>query len=195
MKMCADDVRDSMPLFRSGCGGSTPTSALQIRFHPIGLKCALDLNRLWHSRMPNLPLWNVRTKHGFAYVASYEGRYYATAIWSTPIARQLDTGTILELRRMAISEDAPKNLASRMLGWMVRELRKDPQWTNAISYQDTEVHRGTIYKASGWIATNTSTGKTGWDTGGKTYGSRRKVMTRHQSQGTAPKVRWEMSLQ
>jgi hypothetical protein len=56
-----------------------------------------------------------------------------------------------ELRRMAIAPQAPKNTASRLLRIMTLMIRREkPQIVKLISYQDTAVHRGTIYKASGW---------------------------------------------
>lgn len=59
-----------------------------------------------------------------------------------------------------------------------------PHITNLISYQDTEVHSGTIYKAAGWKETTRKiVGKTGWNS--------RK---RNQMQTTADKVRWDMSV-
>jgi hypothetical protein len=57
----------------------------------------------------------------------------------------------LELRRLAIAPDAPRNTATRMLAIMVREIRKlRPEVVNLVSYQDTEVHTGGIYKGAGW---------------------------------------------
>jgi hypothetical protein len=60
----------------------------------------------------------------------------------------------MELKRMAISDDAPKNTASRMISYMVRDIRKGfPSVPRLISYQDPAVHSGTIYRASGWQCT------------------------------------------
>ena len=55
---------------------------------------------------------------------------------------------------MAIAEDAPKNTASRMLGWMRRYIKKHLQHISLLFPQDTDVRDGTIYKASGWIVAN-----------------------------------------
>jgi hypothetical protein len=55
------------------------------------------------------------------------------------------------LRRLACSPAAPRNTCSCFLGWMVRYFKKAcPQHEKCISYQDLDVHKGTIYKASGW---------------------------------------------
>jgi hypothetical protein len=67
---------------------------------------------------------------------------------------------------------------------MLRELRKCPEYTLAISYQDTGVHKGTIYKASGWKAVGLKKNiGTGWNT-----------RDRNKMQSTSDKVRWEYAL-
>jgi hypothetical protein len=52
-----------------------------------------------------------------------------------------------------------------------------------ISYQDTEAHLGTIYKASNWSAVNVSASN-------KTWGNRQ----RNIEQSTASKVRWQYQI-
>jgi hypothetical protein len=91
----------------------------------------------------------------------------------------------LELRRMAICDDAPKNTASRMLAFMRRDIRQTrPDIVRLISYQDTDVHRGTIYRASGWsVGAHTVVGDKGWNT------RQRNVM-----QSASDKIRWETQL-
>lgn len=184
----ADDVRDSMPLFRNGCGGSIPTSALQLRVARCNVHRACELNNLWHSRFPKIDWSNVVRNSDYAcYVAEHDDIAYACAIWSSPIAanRLAEGQTALELRRMAISSDAPTNTASRMLGIMRRQIQKEmPHITLLVSYQDTEVHKGTIYKAAGWTAVAKNKG-TSWSNSSR---------TRNKEQSLADKVRWELRL-
>ena len=177
-KFCADDVTDSMPLFRSGRGGAIPTSALQLKINRCKVHRACDLNALWHSRFPKIDWSNVvRNKDYACYIAEYDDIAYAVAIWSSPIAanRLKEGKTALELRRMAICDNAPPNTASRMIGIMRRIIAKDmPHLTLLISYQDTDVHEGTIYKASGWKAVAQNKG-TSWTTIQKNRLTRLKV--------------------
>jgi len=113
---------------------------------------------------------------------------YAVAIWGRPVSRQLNGLRWIELRRMAVADDAPKNTATRMLGWMLRELKKSGEWEKAISYQDTGCHKGTIYKASGWKPGRVQpAGTSGWDKG-------TRGMKRNTQQTAAEKVRWEYAL-
>ncbi len=174
----AEGVRVAQPLFQEAGDGSTPISALQLRCYVIDHGLAKQLNRLWHSRLPALTSPQCR----IAYGAEYENLYYAVAVWCRPIARLLPQTTWLELQRLAIAPDAPRNTASRLLGWMARDIRKRfPDVVRLISYQDTEVHTGGIYLAAGWTAQ--PEGKfSPWDDGPR---------ARNAAQSTANKVRWE----
>jgi hypothetical protein len=180
----SEEIRDLMPLFRNS-EPIKPSSPLQFEI----LKCtsflACKLNSLWHSRFPVIDPSNViRNKDYICFVAAYDNFIYAVAIWSSPIAanRMKEGSVALELRRLAISPDAPKNTASRMLSVMRKQIKKRmPHIKLFVSYQDTDVHCGTIYKASGWLAGTTS--KQGMD-----WNNRQ----RSKSQSTAAKVRWEL---
>jgi hypothetical protein len=104
------------------------------------------LIRLWHSRLPSCQTgpWQ------YAFAGSFKGTTYVVALWNNPSTRSLPTHW-LELRRMAAAPDAPRNTCSRFLMWMVRWFREHcPDRERCISYQDTAVHTGGIYKACGW---------------------------------------------
>jgi hypothetical protein len=120
--------------------------------------------------------------------AEYEGRYYASAIWSPPLARMLNHQGIYELRRLAIAPDAPRQTATRMLRIMRLLIqRRKPDLKKLISYQDTAVHDGTIYKAAGWVEART-------DRGGEWARPTLKGRDTPPTQSAAPKVRWEYAL-
>jgi len=182
----ADDVRDSMPLFRSGRGGSSPTSALQLVIRRCNVHRAIELNAVWHSRLPKIDWSNVvRASPSVCFIAEYQDMAYAAAIWSAPCARLLNGRNWLELRRLSISKEAPPNTASRMLRIMRLMILKDfPKIVNLISYQDTEVHTGTIYKAAGWKATKRN----------QSGDWQRPNRVRNVAQSTSPKIRWEYAL-
>jgi hypothetical protein len=147
----------------------------------MNLVIAIRLNEAWHSRLPKIG----NGMNCEAYGAVFDNRYYAIALWSSPVARLLNNRGMWELRRMAISHDAPKNTGSRMLSVMASIIRKEyPSIKILISYQDTDVHTGTIYKAAGWTAT--ARNKEGsWN---------RPNRYRPAAQSTSPKIRWEKSL-
>jgi hypothetical protein len=192
VNLSGDSIRVVHPLFQAEGGGSTPTSPLQLHIGEISVVKAIDLNALWHSRLPTVIRGNIdRNTHSVCFGAEYAGIFFASAIWSSPVAGVLLTKGEhwLELRRFAIANDAPKNTASRMLAIMVKLIKKRfPEIVKLISYQDTNVHRGTIYKASGWTQ-----GKSVTDTN---WGLRRSPYGRIRNQVVAPgvKIRWELAL-
>ncbi len=176
------------PLFQEEGDGSIPISPLQFHFGKCSIDTAIWLNETWHSVFPRIDKSNVaRGGRVECFAAEYANRYYATAIWTRPIAanRMTDGDLLIELRRMAISPNAPKNTATRFLAWMTRSIRNSqPDVIRLISYQDTDHHAGTIYKAAGWRATTTSK-NADWST---------HKRPRAKAQSSAPKVRWELDL-
>lgn len=188
MNKRAESIDRSMhPLFQAGEGGSIPTSALALFFSATDRETFVRLNRGWHSRLPKIGASQGRVY----YVAEHEGRIYAVAMWSNPVARMLPQLEWLELRRFAIADDAPKNTASRMLGWMTRDIRKRfSEVVRLISYQDMDAHAGTIYKAAGWKhAENYDYGKA--RSGMNAWGNR----AGRTDQAPSPRMRWEKVLE
>lgn len=178
----------ALPLFHEDDGGSIPTSPLQLRFRGCDVHQAESLNNRWHSRFPHIDKQLLRGDWAHCFVAQYGNLLLAVGIWSRPIAanRMRDGDRLLELRRFAVCSDAPKNTASRMLGWMVREVsRIHPGLLRVVSYQDTSVHAGTIYKACGWTPVSRSK-FVDWNTHGQVKG--------RVTQSTADKIRWEKQI-
>lgn len=151
--MCAGSIRVVHPLFQGEGGGSTPTSALQFVFSRIEKQPARLLNQLWHSRFPETSRSAVRLCHG----ATFDGLYYAVAIWTNPTSPKLPQRKWLLLSRWAIAPDAPKNTGTRMEMWMVRDIRRKlPEVTTLVSYSDADTHDGAIYKACNWTKGETT---------------------------------------
>ena len=183
--LSGDAVRVADPLFHRGNGGSIPTSPLQFKIEEIGIKKAQQLNALWHSRLPIYET-GCCLKARVCYGAIYDGLWYAVAIWDNPTARALPQHTWLELKRLAIAPDAPRNTASRMLrimGILIRQ--KFPEIDCLISYQDIEAHRGTIYKAAGWVIGRLHRGGSWWR-------EEQKRFRPDLNSATGPKRRWKM---
>lgn len=185
--ICGDSIRVAHPLFQTEGGGSTPTSPLQLHVGAISLDLAVTLNSLWHSRLPVVNVSNVqRTRHLECFGAEFGNCWYAAAIWTNPISPTFAHHPFLELRRFAIAPDAPKNTASRLLRIMARLLKvRLPNIEKFISYQDTEVHAGTIYAAAGWRPIGFTKG--GVNTWARSHRSRA------DDQARGDKVRWELA--
>lgn len=147
-----ESIRVMHPLFQEGQGGSIPTSPLAMRVEQIPFEMAKFLNHQWHSRLPRMGTGFVVNQPFLSFAAMHGDVAFAVAIWSNPVARNLPQKTWLELRRFALSPDCPKNTASWMLGVMARLIRRNrPDVETLVSYHDTEVHSGTIYRAAGWM--------------------------------------------
>jgi hypothetical protein len=108
--------------------------------------------RQHHSRLPNVQ--NGPWMYAFAACHPETRQIYATALWNNPSARTLPN-VWLELRRMAVADDAPHCTASSFLAAMTKQLRLCGH-RHFISYQDLDVHTGTMYRAAGWTIEYTS---------------------------------------
>jgi hypothetical protein len=102
----------------------------------------------------------------------------------------------LELRRMAVADDAPHCTASWFLAQMRRWFQQNtPERERLISYQDIDVHTGTIYKAAGWEPVFFAKARVR-DRSKPRVGTRRDY--RSNLNGIEPdgagKIRWEKSL-
>ena len=69
---------------------------------------------------------------------------------------------VLELRRLCLIDDTPKNAESYFVGRTLRWLRKNTNWEFVLSYADEEQgHTGVIYRASNFkYLGKTKAGKT-----------------------------------
>ena len=161
----------------------------EIEIQETRAQIACMLNELWHSKLPKIHWSNfVRNKHYVCYAIKYKQAIIGGAIWSSPVAanRFKDGDKLLELRRLALSDVCPRNTASFVISSMIKDIKvRFPELIRLVSYQDTEAHLGTIYKASNWTAAPIQTSLLDWTT------SKRK---RSSLQSTADKVRWEYNL-
>lgn len=161
--------------------------ARDLQFELCDKQLAVEFCRAHHSRLPNTQ----RGPWQYAFRAHHDGVTVAVALWNNPSARTLP-GHWLELRRMACSPDAPRNSASRFLGWMARWFAEQvPHREKLISYQDTAVHTGTIYKAAGWVPEFVSKARVR-DRSGNRAGTTRKYRAdmNGQQPAASEKIRW-----
>jgi len=187
-------LRFERPLFNNVDNVKLESCDIKAR-HLIIEKCsikhAVKLNKLWHSRLPEAQL----SPWMFAFKAHISGYTFGVALWNNPSARMLPSHW-LELRRLAFSDDAPKNTGSKFLSEMVKYFRVNyPEKERCISYQEVEFHSGTIYKASGWNNAYFSKGRKR----NRNYdkpGSNRKYRTDSYNEevAKADKFRWEIKL-
>ncbi len=188
MKTCVVGVQEAHQRYLSEGSSAILTTTHQLKLKEIKPQLASILNEKWHSRLPKIHWSNItRNTHYVCYGIYADTECMGVAIWSSPVAqnRFKDGKQILELRRLALSDKCPKNSASRTISIMVKLIHKKfPDIKRLISYQDTAVHQGTIYKASNWVAVK-ETGFASWTT---------PKRQRSKDQATGKKVRWEFNL-
>ena len=161
-----------------------PKSPTLLNLKEVGVDYAMQRNLEWHSRLPETSKGNMlRNTHAIFYGAEFKDHCFAVGMWTTPVAnnRMSKDHTWLELRRLAIASDAPKYTATWIISKMIKDIKKRfPEITMLVSYQDTEVHNGTIYKASNWIL----------DSKSKFQEWTNETRKRNTLQTKADKIRW-----
>lgn len=168
---------------------AAPAKATNLTVEPFTPGLLVRYNAAWHSRLPHVQ----RGPWRIAFASHYRYTVFAVAFWHNPSARTLPQDW-LELRRMAVSPDAPHCTASHMLGQMRRYIAATmPDVSRLISYQDMDVHTGTIYRAAGWSAEWVTKARHRDRTPNRA-GTRRAY--RSDANGAAPasspKARWEV---
>jgi hypothetical protein len=181
--------RKTSPLLAAPPGEATAeVRARDLVFEECPKMHAVEMVRAWHSRLPNTQ----RGPWTHAFRGHVDDTTYVVALWNNCSARTLPQ-TWRELRRMACAPDAPRNTASRFLGWMARWfLVNEPAVDRLISYQGTAVHEGTIYKAAGWVAGSQGTERVRDRSRARTGTTRlyRKSIN-GQDADASRKIRWE----
>lgn len=189
--MSVDSVRVALPLFQTDRGGATPASTLQLVYERCSCEHAIRLNRMWHSRLPVITKSQFRFCDPLFFHARCGDVTYAVAAWSNPVARHLPQYWY-ELRRLAVSPDAPRFTCSSFLSWMVRWIRKHkPDSERLISYSDCAVHDGTIYRASNWNMAAIRKPDSNW---GIRLGKRTRLRLNGNDPVQSQKYRWEIEL-
>jgi len=165
-----------------------PQKARQLKVSICSISHARKMNEKWHSRMPETQ----PSPWQFAFSAHYMGITYGVALWHNPSARTLP-GHWLELRRLAISPDAPHCTATRMLGEMARYFKSNAKdREKLISYQDMEVHKGTIWTAAGWQLTNITKVRERDRSTKRPSGKMYRMDANGKQAQTSAKARWEL---
>ncbi|WP_051276525.1 XF1762 family protein [Desulfovirgula thermocuniculi] len=82
----------------------------------------------------------------------YGDRLVGTLMFGRPSARLEDQEHTMELTRMVLLNECPRNSESRVLALAAEWIRRNmPEIRRLISYADPgKGHRGTVYRAAGW---------------------------------------------
>lgn len=155
--ICAGDVTHSIPALQAGRGGQNPTPALQFTQDVNGAGVREFVCDNHYSR--KCPPSKFYFSAWFApKIATHRvGACVFNAPQLPKIAKCYEVD--LELNRLVLLDECPKNSESRFIGWALRWLRKNTQFKKVISYADPRFgHLGTIYRASNFQYVGTEQG-------------------------------------
>jgi hypothetical protein len=89
-----------------------------------------------------------KQKHVFKLVDKRTNDLVGVAIYGQPMSMRMDKD-IIELRRLCLIDDTPKNTESYFIAKTLRWLEKNTDYSRVVSFADpNHGHAGTIYKAS-----------------------------------------------
>lgn len=152
-------------------GGSIPTSPLQLHVKEILKLTAANFYKRWHY------LGDGGFIHQFSFGAYFDGCLLGAITFGPPLAKEIkglysnsSDEFALELTRLAMHDDCPKNSESRFISVAIRLLKKLFPVRIIISYADPSVgHDGCIYRASGFDYKGLTAQKTDYYVDGKRY--------------------------
>jgi len=156
--MSAAGVIGSMVATQVTGAGSNPSAALQsMRVQPIPILMAKQILERYHY-LHSLP-GGTDLAFGVFIENSLLG---AITLGSGPanayrLVREAVAKDCLTLTRLWLSDTLPSNSESRVIGVVLRALRKNTNLKFLVSYADSsQGHLGTIYQATGWLYTGLS---------------------------------------
>lgn len=156
--MSAGGVVAARPELHQEGGGSSPTPALQlIRVQPVHSTVARDL------LVENLYLHSIPGGTALTFGVFYGNRLLGAlslGVGPKNAHRLVDGATpddCLTLTRLWLSDELPSNSESRVIGVVLRAIRRHTNIKFIVSYADpSQGHIGTIYQATGWAYIGTS---------------------------------------
>lgn len=92
---------------------------------------------------------SMQQKHVFKLVSKETDELVGVAIFGKPMGKSYNKSNTLELRRLCLIDDTPKNSESYFIAGALRWLSKNTSYAQIVSFADpNHGHVGTIYKAS-----------------------------------------------
>lgn len=89
-----------------------------------------------------------KQKHVFKLVENGTDRLVGVAIYGQPMSRHQDQD-IIELRRLCLIDDTPRNTESYFIGKTLKWLEKNSSYSRVVSFADpNHGHSGVIYRAT-----------------------------------------------
>ena len=152
MKTCGGSSTVEQSLFQVEDGGPTPTSPLQLQLKEISKLTAKRFYKRWHY------LGDTGFISTINYGAYFDGELVGVISYGCPNATEMKgyfdrfhQKGWWEIKRLAMTDNCPKNSESRFIAISLKLLRKFNNVVGVVTLADSKVgHVGTIYKASGF---------------------------------------------
>ena len=165
--MSAVGVVESTVCNRQIGAGSNPSAALHaIRVIPVAIRIAKQII-VRHHYLHTLP-GGTCLAFGILIQRSLAGAL-TLGVGSTNAHRLVEGASpenCLSLTRLWMSDDLPPNSESRVLGIVIRGLRRHTNIKFLVTYADpSQGHVGTIYQATNWVYTGVSSAMSRYDVG------------------------------
>lgn len=148
MSKCGDGLMVEHSLFQARGSGSNPTSPLQFRLVKISFSAVSDIFKQFHYKGGHMG-------GGISFCFGLQcGIYFwGGAVIGKPRHEQAHNESgklnVLDIRRLACDDAAPKFTESYFLGKIIWWLKKNTDCDKVITFADRSVgHTGTIYRAS-----------------------------------------------
>lgn len=107
-----------------------------------------DFIQYWHYSKSARSL---QQKHVFKLV-NKSGYLTGVAIYGNPMSRHYNASKTIELRRLCLVDDTPRNTESWFIARTLKWLQRNTDYDNVVSFADpNHGHAGTIYKASNFL--------------------------------------------
>lgn len=144
---CVCGVTAAQPVFQPEGSGANPTYTLQFSQEVDCGKAARKFICDWHYSKKCPPA-------KFYFTARQAGRLVGVCVFNAPQLPKIAKcyGIDLELTRLVLLDECPKNSESKFIAWCLRWLGKNTLARRVVSFADPRFgHVGTIYKASNFF--------------------------------------------
>lgn len=143
MKICVGSLTGEQAAYQPSGGGSNPTPALHFFQFPCGLTASAFVRKHHYSK--KCP------PAQFYFGIDWNTKLVGVATFRRPSLPKIQEayGADIELSRLVLLDEVPKNSESRFIGWCLRWLKRNSSCRKVISFADPrQGHRGIIYRAS-----------------------------------------------
>ena len=193
--MCGDSSMVEQLAFQLGEGGSIPTTPLQYIVCPISYREAkLFIEKHHYSHSMGPAKCTVGLMDGYRLVGAISFGHSSGRTVASSLLKRGTNQEVLELRRMVLLDECPRNSESYFISRAISILKKqEPSALLLVAFADCNVgHSGLVYRASGWKAVGQTVCEWHYEASDGTYVNKRAIWNRsrdfNRTEGQQAKV-------